>query len=429
MFRFADFGLLEGGSDSMKVSNTVFRRHIRVTIKCHDWLMKVLMISDVYFPRINGVSTSIQTYRDTLGVEGIEVTLVAPEYPELSEAHDAIRIPSRQVPFDPEDRLMRGSDLARLPERLKGRHFDLVHVQTPFVAHYAGLKLARARGIPCVTTYHTHFEEYFHHYLPLLPRPLARALTRRLARSQCNALDAIVVPSHAMHETLHSYGVKTPMHVLPTGIPMEKFARGDRLGFRRHHGIGDNDSVALYVGRVALEKNLHFLVDATAAALRDAPDLRPRFHLVIAGDGPALKGLQQRARTLHIEDRVIFVGYLNRTRELPDCYAAADLFVFPSKTETQGLVLLEALAMGIPAFGIPAMGAAEILRPGRGTVCAPNNMSEFGAMMVQLLADKPRLLRLSAEAKVFAGEWAAPERARQLANLYRDMSHPRREAA
>jgi hypothetical protein len=96
---------------------------------------------------------------------------------------------------------MRRGDLARLPQLLKERHFDLVHVQTPFVAHYAGLKLARQRGIPCLTTYHTHFEEYFHHYLPLLPRPLARWLTRQLARSQCNALDAIVVPSHAMRAT------------------------------------------------------------------------------------------------------------------------------------------------------------------------------------------------------------------------------------
>lgn len=382
--------------------------------------MHILMISDVYFPRINGVSTSIQTFRETLGAEGIQVTLVAPEYPGATAAsHNAevISIPSRRVPFDPEDRLMRRGDLAKLPQRLQGRHFDLVHVQTPFVAHYAGLKLARARGIPCLATYHTHFEEYFHHYLPILPRPLARFLTRRLARSQCNALDAVVVPSQAMGNALQGYGVITPLHVLPTGIPLEKFSRGDRHGFRQRHGIAADQPVALYVGRVALEKNLDFLLVATRHALLFNPALR----LVIAGEGPALAGLKRQAAALSIADKVLFVGYLDRALELPDCYAAADLFAFPSKTETQGLVLLEAMAMGLPTLGIPAMGAAEILGPRLGAVCASDNASDFGTLMAELLADPPRLAALSIEARNFAGEWAAPERARQLAVLYRTL--------
>ena len=381
--------------------------------------MHILMISDVYFPRINGVSTSIQTFRETLGAEGIQVTLVAPEYPGATEvdSDDVISIPSRRVPFDPEDRLMRRGDLARLPQRLQGRHFDLVHVQTPFIAHYTGLKLARARGIPCIATYHTHFEEYFHHYLPILPRPLARWLTRRLARSQCNALHAVVVPSHAMHNALQVYGVTTPLHVLPTGIPLEKFARGNRRGFRQRHGIADDDPVALYVGRVALEKNLAFLIDATRHAL----DRNPALRLVIAGEGPALAGLKRQATALGIAERVLFVGYLDRTRELPDCYAAADLFAFPSKTETQGLVLLEAMAMGLPTMGIPAMGAAEILGPQLGAVCAPDKAADFGALMAELVTDLPRLASLSVEGRKFAGEWAAPERARQLAALYRTL--------
>ena len=384
--------------------------------------MNILMISDVYFPRINGVSTSIQTFRETLGAEGIQVTLVAPEYPGATAAAnggDVISIPSRRVPFDPEDRLMRRGDLARLTQRIRDRDFDLVHVQTPFLAHYTGLKLARARGIPCIATYHTHFEEYFHHYLPILPRPLARFLTRRLACNQCNALHAVVVPSLAMHNALQAYGVTTPLHVLPTGIPLEKFAGGDRRGFRQRHGIGDDAPVALYVGRVALEKNLDFLIGATRHALERSPALR----LVIAGEGPALAGLKRQAASLGMAEKVLFVGYLDRTLELPDCYAAADLFAFPSKTETQGLVLLEAMAMGLPVLGIPAMGAAEILGPQRGAVCAPDNAADFGALMAELLADRHRLASLSGEGRKFSSEWAAPERARQLATLYRTLGN------
>jgi glycosyltransferase involved in cell wall biosynthesis len=379
--------------------------------------MKVLMISDVYFPRINGVSTSIQTFVETVSEYGIEVTLVAPEYPNGIEQTEVLRVASRRVPFDPEDRLMRRRDLARLPERLKGRHFDLVHVQTPFVAHYAGLKLSNERRIPCLATYHTHFEEYFYHYLPLLPAPLARFATRRLVRSQCNALDAVIAPSRAMRDALQKYGVTTPIHVLPTGIPMEKFTTGDRCGFRRQQGIGEDDPLALYVGRVAHEKNLPFLLKALTAALKTLPNLR----LVIAGEGPALEGLKRQANAMDIVRNVMFVGYLDRQRELPSCYAAADLFVFSSKTETQGLVLLEAMAMGLPTLGIPAMGAAEILGPERGAVCAPDDMIGFAERMCALLMDRPRLAVLSVEARKFAGEWAAPERARQLAELYQQL--------
>jgi len=314
---------------------------------------------------------------------------------------------------------MKRGDLLHLPRRLHGRHFDLVHVQTPFVAHYAGLKLATERGIPCLTTYHTHFEEYFHHYLPLLPSSLTRFFTRQLARSQCNALDAVVVPSRAMHSALMDYGVTSPIHVLPTGIPLEKFSHGDRAGFRRQHGIDADAPVALYVGRVAHEKNIGFLLQALKHALSILPALR----LVVAGEGPALTGLQRQAEAMGIAGQVCFVGYLDRELELPNCYAAADLFVFSSKTETQGLVLLEAMAMGLPVLGIPAMGAADILKPGRGAVCAPDDVAGFAALMSELLLDRHRLADFSVQARLFAREWAAPERARQLAALYNQLVH------
>lgn len=380
--------------------------------------MKILMISDVYFPRINGVSTSIQTFRETLRAHGIEVTLVAPDYPNTSalgtDHEPIVRIPAQRVPFDPEDRLMNRAELRRLPERLQGQHFDLVHVQTPFVAHYAGLRLAAQRSIPCLTTYHTHFEEYFHHYLPLLPASLTRFVARHLARSQCNALDAVVVPSQAMHRALSDYGVTRPIHVLPTGIPLEKFSAGDRGSFRSRHGIAAQAPLALYVGRVAHEKNLVFLLQA----LKQASKILPELCLVIAGEGPALAGLRQQAVDAGLGGRVCFVGYLDRERELPDCYAAADLFVFASKTETQGLVLLEAMAMGVPALGIPAMGAADILGPQRGGICAPDDAAGFGVRMAELLADREGLAVHGAAAREFAAEWAAPQRAQQLAGLY-----------
>lgn len=381
--------------------------------------LRVLMLSDVYFPRINGVSTSIETFRRDLAAEGVAVDLVVPDYPEAATLPAVWRVPSRRVPFDPEDRLMRWRDLTRTVAPLANH--DLVHIQTPFAAHYAGLRTARRLGVPVLATYHTHFEEYIGCYLPLLPRPVLRAIARRVARSQCNGLDAVVVPSTAMANRLGHYGVTAPLHVLPTGIPVAHFQAGDRDGFRHRHGIGSERPVALYVGRVAHEKNIDFLLEAIAMAVGRHPDLL----LLIAGEGPALTFLRRRQRALGLTDHVRFVGYLDRRRELPDCYAAADLFVLSSRTETQGLVLLEAMAAGLPVYALAEMGTRDILAPQRGSVAAPDDAEGFAAGLVELLRDRPRLAALASEARHHAEEWSAPTLAARLASLYRALVHNR----
>lgn len=142
--------------------------------------MKILFISDVHFPRVNGVSTSIETFRRNLQLLGHTVHLIAPEYgtPAADET-GILRVPARRVPFDPEDRLMRYGWVMKQLDRLRGEHYDLIHVQTPFVAHYLGVKLSYLLDIPCIETYHTFFEEYLYHYIPLLPKWVTRSLAKR----------------------------------------------------------------------------------------------------------------------------------------------------------------------------------------------------------------------------------------------------------
>ena len=381
--------------------------------------MRILMISDVYFPRINGVSTSIETFCKDLAEQNVDVTLIAPSYPASQNQFvgPVQRVSSRQVPFDPEDRLMRWKPLLERLKEAGRKEVDVIHIQTPFVAHYAGIRAGRMFGKPVVATYHTHFEEYIHHYLPVMPRPVLRGFARTLARSQCNELDAVVVPSKIMRDTLTDYGVTTAMHVLPTGIPISQFAGGNGASFRKLHGIAIDTPLALYVGRVAHEKNIGFLLKMAQKTVARLPN----FLLMVAGEGPALPGLKRMAVSLGIEASVRFVGYLDRAQALPDCYAAADAFVFASKTETQGLVLLEAMAAGLPVYALSAMGTIDIVGPQRGAVSASENVSEFADGLIQLLGDHVKLEHMSREAKQFAESWSAPERARQLANLYRSL--------
>ncbi|WP_374349490.1 glycosyltransferase [Chitinimonas sp.] len=379
--------------------------------------MRVLMVSDVYFPRVNGVSTSIQTFRRELPACGVSVDLIAPAYPNEADAPDVIRIPSRYLPFDPEDRLMRRSLIDALLPELQPKRYDLVHIQTPFVAHYAGVALARQLRVPVVATYHTFFEEYLHHYAKILPAGWTRALARRFSRGQCNDTAGIIAPSIAMRDALRGYGVTVPIEIIPTGIPLNQFQGGDGARFRREHGIAPERKVALFVGRVAHEKNIDLLLAMTAIARSSHPDIL----LVIAGEGPALPHLQSQVAKLGLHDHVRFIGYLDRATSLLDCYRAADLFVFGSTTETQGLVLLEAMAMGVPVVAIPAMGAYDILSPEKGCRCTQNDAGAFAATVSSLLADAALRAQLGREAQDYAQGWSAPATAERLAGFYQQV--------
>jgi glycosyltransferase involved in cell wall biosynthesis len=377
--------------------------------------MRILMISDVYFPRVNGVSTSIQTFALELQKLGHQITLIAPEYGiPKEEPFEIIRIPARRVPLDPEDRLMSYGAISRLEPELRGQNFDLVHIHTPFVAHYAGNRLARRLGIKSVETYHTFFEEYFDKYIPWLPSSWLRFVARRFSSHECNAVDSLIVPSTPMLEVLRDYGVETPSHILPTGIRLEQFSNGDGGRFRRQYGIPPDRPMILFVGRVSLEKNIEFLLEVTQQLKALVPDLL----FVIAGEGPARKTLQERVDRQGLADTVLFIGYLNRQGPLEDCYSAADLFVFASRTETQGLVLLEAMAMGTPVVSTAVMGTRDVLVDGKGCVVAKEEIVDFTNKTARLLKAPQERARLSESAREYVKDWSAPIMGRKLESLY-----------
>lgn len=382
--------------------------------------MRVLMVSDVYFPRVNGVSTSIETFRAGLAEQGVEIRLVVPRYGGEVDVPGVVRVDGRRVPADPEDRIVGWRAMHRAVAEA-AEACDLIHIQTPFVAHYAGLAAARELELPVLATYHTLFEEYLHHYVPIAPKRWLRATARHLSRRQCNALDGVVVPSTAMRDRLAEYGVSAPMHVLPTGIPVSRFSGGDGAAFRERHGIAQERPVALFVGRVAHEKNIGFLIDAVAAARSSTPDML----LLVTGEGPAGDSLRAAVAARGLAGNVQFLGYLDRRSELPDCYAAADVFAFASRTETQGLVLLEAMAAGLPVIALSAMGTTDILGAGKGCIVPPDDPVAFGHMLAHFFNHRPVWGHLRREAGEYAREWSDAAMAERMASLYRSVRRER----
>ena len=378
--------------------------------------MRVLFISDVYFPRVNGVSTSIRTFRQDLTNYGVETVLVAPRYAAVGpdDEQGLLRVASGGVPRDPEDRRMRWGALTRTLDSLPRDEFDLVHIHTPFIAHYAGSRFARRAGIPCVATYHTFFEEYLHHYVPALPRGIGRFMARAFTRSQCDAVQALIAPSDPMRDILLEYGVSTPIHVLPTGLPADRFAAGDGNRFRAEAGIPLDRPLVTYVGRVAHEKNIEFLVQVFTKVRQTVPNAM----LVIAGEGPARESLRQLVTSLKLDADAYFAGYLDRNKGLLDCYAAANVFAFASRTETQGLVLLEAMAQGAPVVSTAELGTRSILKPDCGAVVVAERQDEFAAAVIRVLQSPALQKELGDRGRVYAKTWSSASMARRLADLY-----------
>jgi glycosyltransferase involved in cell wall biosynthesis len=380
--------------------------------------MKILFISDVYFPRVNGVSTSIETFRTNLRELGHTVDLVAPDYlaPSADET-GVLRAPSRRVPLDPEDRFMSFRWVMQHLDRFRSQKYDIIHVQTPFVAHYLGTRLSRLLGVPCVETYHTFFEEYLYHYIPLLPRKMLRCVAKRFSLHQGNSLDGMVVPSHPMLQVLRDYGITTSTEVIPTGIAPESFVLGDRAAFRQKYGIAQDRPMLLFVGRVAHEKNIDFLLKVVDRVRNERADVL----LVIAGEGPARESLTREVNALGLGANVMFLGYLNRQTELNSCYCSADIFIFASRTETQGLVLLEAMAQGVPVVSTAELGTRDVLREGHGVWISKEELGDFSGKVVDMLGDAQARKDLGNLGRDYAHEWSASKQAQQMLHFYRSV--------
>lgn len=379
----------------------------------------MLFISDVYFPRVNGVSTSIRTFREDLGAQGVETRLVVPAYDRAQDDEPGVtRVPASPIPGDAEDRRMHWGALKAVLDGLPPESFDLVHVHTPFYAHYAGVRLARRTQLPVMATYHTFFEEYLHHYIPALPRSIGRRIARSFTRSQCDDMQALIAPSEPMRDVLqHDYRIATPIHVVPTGLPLDRFQAGDGARFRRQMQIPLDRPLMVYVGRVAYEKNIDFLVNA----YREVRTRLPRAMLLIAGEGPARASLTARVAAEGLASDVCFAGYLDRQSTLLDCYAAGDVFVFASRTETQGLVLLEAMAQGVPVVSTAVLGTRSILKEGSGALVVEENPGAFASAVVKVLTTDALRAQLSEAGRAYARTWSSPAMAARLKDVYESL--------
>ena len=265
--------------------------------------------------------------------------------------------------------------------RLKKLALDIVHVHSPFMLGSLGARMARRLSVPLVYTYHTMYDHYTH-YVPIGQVTASRA-TLKFCVTFCNNCDLVLVPTAVVAGYLRQAGVRTAIECLPTGVTANPGSEANRLYLRERFRISPEAPVCLFVGRLGREKNLDFLLRSFALVSAARPDAV----LVLIGGGPEEETIRKMTRQMGLEYRVIFTGLL-AYEEVSRCYAGADVFVFPSLTETQGLVLGEAKAAGLPVVAVRAFATAEMVRGDGvdGFLTEPVE-SEFAKCVLQVLND------------------------------------------
>ncbi|NBV42417.1 glycosyltransferase family 4 protein, partial [bacterium] len=343
--------------------------------------MKIAIFTDTYLPQINGVAVSTQTFVKEFEKLGHSVVIIGPKVDKTTRSTGRVwRFKSMPFPFQTEHRII--FPLSRKLRLFKRMGFDIIHVQTPFFMGHLGQYLGWKNNIPVVHTYHTFWAEYLH-YFPLIPKRLRHRIDLLLlSKNFCNRCDHVFVPTQEIQTKLLEYGVTVPLTILPTGINLETIrAHGSPHDFRAKYNIEPQEKVVIFVGRLGQEKNVRFLMDAFAALNKQLP----RTRLLMVGDGPEREYLEEKTKELGISNHVTFCGYLPHQKVFT-AYAASDVIAFPSKTETQGLSLLEGLALGKPAVCINELGVKHILT--EGGFLTDDSLDDYVEKLVKLLVDE-----------------------------------------
>ncbi|WP_448378089.1 glycosyltransferase family 4 protein [Fervidobacterium sp.] len=329
--------------------------------------MRILMISDTYLPQINGVATSIYLSKKYLEMRGHEVFIVAPVKPEGEEK--ILLVPGIPFLLEKQHKVVFANHIKIIEFALENK-IEIIHSHDPMALGMRALKVQKDLKLPHVHTYHTLLTEYRHYVPP--PFTPDRRTVEEFSKWFCNKVNIVIAPTEEIKQELISYGVQRPIEVVPTGIDTIEFSQLPKKDIRKEYNIPRDATLLMYAGRLAKEKNLEFLSKVVARYMHENSNV----WFLIVGDGPERKALESFFEDEGLTNRTIFTGYIPH-KEIKDYYKAADLFVFASLTETQGLVVLEALASGTPVVAIAYKGIANVLVNGEGAITTGINEEEF----------------------------------------------------
>lgn len=379
--------------------------------------MKIALFSESYSPYISGVSRSVELARSGLEALGHEVFVFASWYPGHKETDkNIIRFPSIPAKYP-------GFRTALpLPFIIPDTKFDIIHSNSPFGLGLLAKRFAKKSKTPYVFTFHTIFSDYLH-YIPL-PRVLSEKILFNYLKRFCGSCDRIIVPNGSTLDYVKSHRITGRFAMIPSGVDTIAVEKASGNGVRERLGIPANAKLLLYVGRLSKEKNLPFLL----AAFRKISEQCPEAVLALAAGGPEENALKQLAGQLGISGKTVFAGQVPYPGIL-DVYKSADIFLFASKTETQGLVIAEAKACGVPVVAVDARGIKESVENGEDGFLVEEDANIFCDRAVSLCRNASLKERMAANAKKNAErDFSSSSVAKRLDEVYNSLIKERNNA-
>lgn len=382
--------------------------------------MRIAMFTNNYKPYIGGVPVSIEHLAEALRERGHVVYVFAPSYEGQQEEAYVIRYPSFPVKIAgaPVPNILNGL----IEKRVRELNIDVIHVHHPAIVGNVALHIQKKLGIPVVFTYHTRYEEYLHYIAGLEKVEQCTGALERYLHYFCGRCDLLVAPTPGIRAYLQQKGIETPVEVLPTGIPMESFSPDKkRTEEIRTQYLGDADYLFCTVSRLAKEKNLGFQMAGLACLKRMLKKQGKTFRHIMIGDGPDRANLKRQIQELGLSGNVILIGNVEN-REIKNYQAASDLFLFTSKSETQGIVLLEAMAVGNPVVAVDASGVRDIVVDGENGYLTGEDDCRWAGRIMSLLADGALMERMQQAAKRTAEAYSEEKVAARAEQYYRSVA-------
>lgn len=356
--------------------------------------MKVALFTNAYLPYLSGITLSIKTLKDELRARGHTVFIVGPKYPGHKESDPQIlRLPSLPAAYPGYRFVFPYSP--NIFAKLKEEKIELIHAHQPFGVGSAARLLARRMGIPFVYSFHTLFSRYVHN-VPFIPQGITKSLVTAYLTSFCQKTDTVIVPSEMVRRLLVLRGVKRPLKVIPTGIVLHKIKERKEIGNQREiirikYKLPNDSRILFYSGRLSKEKNVPFLLNSCAKILSREKNVC----LILVGGGPQEKALRSLGKRL--SDKIIFTGQIDHSEVIDHCFAS-DIFVYSSVTETQGLVLTEAKACGLPVVAVFGGGISDVVESGIDGYLVPQKEDVFVDHILRLLKDPQLRKEMSSKA-------------------------------
>jgi 1,2-diacylglycerol 3-alpha-glucosyltransferase len=379
--------------------------------------MNILMVTNTFAPHVGGVAKSVVAFTETYRKLGHRAMVIAPEFENMPENEtDVIRVPAIQN-FNGSDFSLRLPIPGYVSASLDEFRPDIVHSHHPFLLGDTALLVAASFNVPLVFTHHTMYEQYTH-YVPL-DSPQLKRFVIQLSTGYANLSDRVIAPSQSIAKILEERGVKTAIEVIPTGVDVQRMAQGNGSAIRKRMNIPSEALVIGHTGRLAPEKNLQFLAQAVAEFI----DCHPKTHFLVVGEGPSRIAIESIFKTSSLGSNLHFTGNL-KGQDLVDSYHAMDIFAFASKSETQGMVLVEAMSAGVPAVALDAPGARDVIIHNKnGCLVDSDDSAAFVTALKQIsFLSKEKKEKLQQALKQTAQEFSMNRSTEQALALYTTLS-------